>query len=66
MKLTIIRAAHPVLAAAGAVAAAVAHPALFILRPDAQLDVGHGVVGVASQVARLGRDCPASDLKVGH
>ena len=53
-KLTVIRAAHLVLAAAGAVTAAVAHPALLVLRPDAQLNVGHGVVGVATQVAGLG------------
>ena len=53
-ELTVISAALPFLAAFGAVAAAVAHPSLLVLRPDPQLEVGHGVVGVATQVAGLG------------
>ena len=65
--LTVIAAALAFFVVFVAVLAAVAHPALFILRPNAQLEVGHGVVGVASQVAGLGRDHPTwMILEVGQ
>ena len=65
-RLTVIAAALAFFVVFGAVLAAVAHPALFILRPNAQLEVGHGVVGVASQVAGLGRYYPTWILQVGQ
>ena len=57
-RLTVIGAALAVVVVGAAVPAAVAHMALLALAPDPQFEVGQGVVGVASQVARLGRDQP--------
>ena len=62
-RLTVVAAA-PALAAVfpfEAVPAAVAHLALLRLAPHPQLEVGHGVVGVAPEVARL-RGNPPGDL----
>lgn len=63
-KLTVITAALVivvVVVVVGAVLAAVAHVALLVFGPKPHLEVGHGIVGVAAHVARLGRDDPTCD-----
>ena len=61
LMLTVVAAAPAAAAVPEAVPPAVAHRALLRLAPHPQLEVGHGVVGVAPEVARPGGN-PPGDL----